>query len=157
MKTINENPDADFIYSDEDKITEDGKRRVEPHFKPDWAPDTMLSYNYICHLSVIKKALVDKVGGFRQGYEGSQDYDLFLRILFKTNKIVHIPKILYHWRISENSVAGNVDSKLYAYESAKKALRDHLCRLGLKGKWRMEIFLALTGCAMILRGNRKSP
>ena len=134
VKAINENPDVEFIYSDEDKITEEGKARLEPHFKPDWAPDTMFSYNYICHLSVIKKVLMDQVGGFRPGYDGSQDYDLFLRILFRTDRIVHIPKIFYHWRISETSVAGNARIKLYAYESAKKALREQLLQLGLKGE-----------------------
>ena len=134
VKTINENPDVDFIYSDEDKITVDGKTRLEPHFKTAWAPDTMLSYNYIGHLSIIKKVLVDKVGGFRQGYDGSQDYDLFLRTLFETDKIVHIPKILYHSRISANSLAGDGHAEKYSYESAKKALRDHLSRLGLKGE-----------------------
>ena len=134
VKAINENPESDFIYSDEDKITEDGKTRLDPYFKPDWAPDTMLSYNYIGHLSVIKKVLVDKVGGFRQGYDGSRHYDLLLRTLFETNRIVHIPKILYHSRISENPPTRDVSTQQYAHESAKKALRDHLSRFGLKGE-----------------------
>lgn len=134
VKVINENTDVDFIYSDEDKISEDSTKRFDPHFKPDWSPDTLRSYNYITHLSVIKKELLDRVGWFREGYEGSQDYDLILRCTEKAKKIVHIPKILYHWRMSENSTAQNPNSKLYACESAKKALKDHLNRIGLKGK-----------------------
>ena len=132
LMAINENPDADFIYSDEDKITEDSEERSDPHFKPGWAPDTMLCYNYICHLSVIRKALVDEVGGFRHGYDGSQDYDLFLRILRKTKKIVHIPKILYHWRMHRSSTAQSVNAKDYAISSAKKAIRDYLSEKGSK-------------------------
>ena len=134
VKAINENPDTDFIYSDEDKISEDGKKRFDPHFKPDFALDTLRSYNYICHLSVIKKELWNEVGGFKEGYEGSQDYDLILRCIEKAKNIIHIPKILYHWRVHETSVTQNPLSKLYAYASAKKALQDHLKRIGLKGK-----------------------
>ncbi|AEE14040.1 glycosyl transferase family 2 [Thermodesulfobium narugense DSM 14796] len=133
VKAINENKDADFIYSDEDKISEDGKERFDAHFKPDFAPDTLRSYNYICHLSVIKKEILDLVGYFRDGFDGSQDYDLILRCTEKTKKIIHIPKILYHWRVSQNSVAGNSNAKLYAYESAKKALKEHLERVNIKG------------------------
>ncbi|AWB09765.1 Glycosyltransferase, GT2 family [Thermodesulfobium acidiphilum] len=141
VKAINENENADFIYSDEDKISEDGTKRFNPHFKPDWSPDTLRSYNYIAHLSVIKKELLNEVGWFREGYDGSQDYDLILRCTEKAKKIVHIPKILYHWRISQNSTAQNPNSKLYAFESAKKLLKDHLDRIRLKGKVRDGLFL----------------
>ena len=141
VKAINQNPDVDFIYSDEDKISTDMKKRLEPHFKPDWSPDTLRSYNYITHLTIIKRKLLNKVGWFREGYEGSQDYDLILRATEKAKKIIHIPKILYHWRISESSVAGNPYSKLYAYESAKKALTDHINRIGIKGTVEDGLFL----------------
>ena len=104
-RTINESPGADFIYSDEDKITEDGRMRVDPHFKPDWSPDTLRSYNYIAHLAVIKRDLLEKIGWFREAYDGSQDYDLFLRATEYAHKIVHIPNVLYHWRIIEGSTA----------------------------------------------------
>ena len=134
VRAINENEDVDFIYSDEDKITEDGLKRFDPFFKPDFSPDTLRSYNYICHLSVVKKALLNEAGWFREGYDGSQDYDLILRCTEKAKKIVHIPKILYHWRISDNSVAQDPKNKMYAYDAAKKALKDHLDRIGLKGK-----------------------
>lgn len=133
VKVVNENPETDFIYSDEDKISEDGTRRFEPHFKPDWSPDTLRSCNYITHLTVIRSDLLEKTGWFRPGYDGSQDYDIILRATEQAKNIVHIPKILYHWRISKNSTAGNSSAKLYAYESAKKALGDHLSRIGLEG------------------------
>lgn len=121
VKTINEeNPD--LIYSDEDKISVDSLRRFGPHFKPDWSPDTLRSYNYITHFAVFKYSLFKEIGGFREGYEGSQDYDLLLRATNKAQKISHIPKILYHWRVHNLSVAVNPSSKSYAYTSAKKAV-----------------------------------
>jgi len=131
VKLLNEKPDLDFIYSDEDKIDEKGRRK-DPFFKPDYSPDMFLSCNYICHLSVIRKSLVDKVGGFRLGYDGSQDYDLFLRVLEHTDKIAHIPKILYHWRTIETSAAASTSAKPYAYEAAKKALADAMKRRGIE-------------------------
>lgn len=134
IKALNENPNADFIYSDEDQISEDGKKRFFPHFKPDFSPDTLRSHNYICHLSIFKKELLSNIGFFREGYEGSQDYDLILRASEKAENIVHVPKILYHWRISQNSTALWTGSKTYAHASAKKALEDHLKRVGLDGK-----------------------
>ncbi|MBI5827027.1 MAG: glycosyltransferase family 2 protein [Deltaproteobacteria bacterium] len=133
VKTLNDNPGADFIYSDEDKISENGRIRFEPHFKPDWSPDTLRSYNYITHLTVIKKALLDSVGWFREGFDGSQDYDLILRATEKAGMVCHIPRVLYHWRVSRNSAAGNVNAKPYAFESARKALTEHLRRVGLDG------------------------
>ncbi len=135
VKLLNKHPEADFIYSDEDKITEDGKRE-EPFFKPDWSPDLFLSMNYICHLGIYRKSIIDKIGGFRKGYEGSQDYDLVLRFIEKTTpeKIFHIPKILYHWRKIEGSAANSVDSKNYAYVAAKKALRDYVRRNNIIGE-----------------------
>lgn len=126
VKSLNEDPGADFLYSDEDKISRDGKRRYRPHFKPDWSPDTMLSHNYVCHLSVIRKSVIEEAGGFREGYEGSQDYDLFLRVSRVTDRIRHIPKVLYHWRAHGESAAQSADAKSYAYDSAKKAIIDHL-------------------------------
>lgn len=134
IKTINAHNDVDFIYSDEDKISEDGLVRFDPHFKQNWSPDTLRSYNYITHLTTIKRKVIDKVGWFRDGYDGSQDYDLILRATEQAKKIVHIPKILYHWRTSQTSVAGNAFAKMYAYESAKKALSEHLFRTNLQGK-----------------------
>ena len=134
VKAINENPDADFIYSDEDKITENGKRRFSPHFKPDFSPDLLRSYNYIKHFSIVKKFLLDKIGYFREGFDDSQDYDLILRITEKADKIIHIPKILYHWKVFSVSAEGGYLTKPYSNESSKKALSEHLKRTGFKGK-----------------------
>jgi len=134
VKAINKNHDADFIYSDEDKLSEDGKSRFSPNFKPDFSPDLLRSHNYICHFSIFKKELLNNIGFFNEGYEGSQDYDLILRASEQAKKIIHIPKVLYHWRISQNSTALRADSKMYAYVSAKKALEEHLKRIGLNGK-----------------------
>lgn len=134
VNAINKNPNADFIYSDEDILSYNGKKRLKPHFKPDWSPDTLKSYNYITHLTAIRRDLLDKIGLFREGFDGSQDYDLILRAIEHAKKIIHIPKILYHWRESKGSAAGNPFAKLYAYDSAKKALSGHLQRIGLKGE-----------------------
>lgn len=125
VEALNKNPQADFIYSDEDKLELDGNH-TEPFFKPDWSPEMFLSVNYLCHLSVMKKSLVDKVGGFRVGYEGSQDYDLFLRITKLAKKIVHIPDILYSWRKVPESTATVYEVKNYANLAAQKALKDYL-------------------------------
>lgn len=133
VKAINENPDVEFIYTDEDKIIGDTGVRKEPYFKPDFAPDTLRANNYITHLSVFKKTLMDKIKGFRDDYNGAQDYDIILRATENTKNIVHIPKILYHWRVHENSTAMAASTKPYAYESGQRAIQDHINRLGLKG------------------------
>lgn len=133
VKVINEKEDVDFIYSDEDKIEADTGRLYDPHFKQDWAPDTFRSYNYICHFTVIKKALLEKVGYFRKEFDGSQDYDLFLRLTEKANRIYHISKILYHWRAHPNSTAQKLEAKSYVVDAGIRALEEHLKRIGLEG------------------------
>ncbi len=126
VKVINSRADAKFIYSDEDKIDERG-RRFAPHFKSDWNPDMFLSHNYISHLSVIQKSLLDKVENFRVGYEGSQDYELFLRVIDQLSpyEIVHIEKILYHWRAFEGSTAFDPKAKSHTTAAGLKALKDY--------------------------------
>jgi O-antigen biosynthesis protein len=124
---INRQPTADMIYSDEDKIDEQGLLR-DPFFKPDWCPDSFLSRMYTCHFGVYRRSVITAIGGFRVGLEGSQDYDLVLRFTEKTQNIFHIPKILYHWRIHNQSAASGVDAKPYAYLAAEKALREALVR-----------------------------
>lgn len=125
-KVINEyNPD--IIYSDEDKISMDGTRRF-PFFKPDWSPDLLYSQMYICHLLTIKREIFDKVGGFRKEFNGSQDYDLMLRMSEVTQNIYHVPKVLYSWREIPSSTAMNPDSKPYAHIAGLKALDEHLKR-----------------------------
>lgn len=134
VKCINENPDAEFIYTDEDKFEKLGGKRYDPYFKSDFAPDTLRANNFICHFSVFKKELMDKLGGFRSEYDGAQDYDILLRMSEETNKIVHIPKILYHWRVHALSTAkAGGTAKPYAYEAGIKAIQNHINRLGLKG------------------------
>ncbi|MBD2454932.1 glycosyltransferase [Nostoc sp. FACHB-87] len=130
---LNQHPDADMIYSDEDKMAENGNLQ-DPFFKPDWCPDSFLSRMYTCHLATYRRELVEKIGGFRIGYEGSQDYDLVLRLTEKTTRIFHIPKILYHWRIHPQSAASKADQKPYAVIAAEKALADALVRRGEDGR-----------------------
>ena len=128
---LNSHPDADLIYSDEDKI--DGKgERFDPHFKTDWNPDLLYSMNFVSHLGVYRTSILRKIGGFREGYEGSQDYDLALRFVERIpeNHVRHIPHILYHWRAVPGSVAFKADQKEYAYEAARNAIRSHFERLG---------------------------
>ena len=133
-KTINKNPEAEFIYTDEDKIEGTKDKRCDPHFKPDFAIDTLRSNNYITHLSVFKKELMDKLGGFRDKYNGAQDFDIIIRATENTKNIIHIPKVLYHWRVHPNSTAMVADAKPYAYEAGIKVIEDHLERQGLEAK-----------------------
>lgn len=132
VKLLNEKPQTDFIYSDEDKINLDGER-WQPFFKSDWSLDTLFSANYICHFAVIRKKIVEDIGKFRSGFEGSQDHDLFLRAVEKTNNIEHIPKILYHWRMIPGSTAINIGAKNYARTSGVRALQDYLKRQQIEG------------------------
>lgn len=131
VKLINQKPNADLIYSDEDKIDENNIHSA-PHFKPDWSPDSLLSRNYICHVSVFKTSQLKEIGGFRVGFEGSQDHDLLLRYTEKYSNIYHIPEILYHWRIHEYSVASTEGAKPYAYRAAQIAISEALERRGYK-------------------------
>ena len=126
VKVLNENPATSFIYSDEDKINEQGER-CDPHFKSSWNLDLLYSQNYVSHLGVYKTDIVNKIGGFRKGYEGSQDYDLLLRYSreIDQSKIVHIPKVLYHWRMVEGSTALGHGEKSYTTDAGIKSLEDH--------------------------------
>ncbi len=134
VKALNENPELDLIYSDEDKIDTEGNR-FDPAFKPDWSPDLLLGTNYISHLGVYRRTIMNEIGGFRPGFEGSQDYDLVLRFTEQTTarRIHHIPKILYYWRILPTSTASNQSTKGYAFEAGLKAVQEALVRRGIKG------------------------
>ena len=132
-KTIEENPDCDYLYSDEDKVDEKGNY-FDPFLKPDFAPERLRGQNYCCHLSVFRKTLIDKVGPFRTGFDGSQDYELILRATEAARQVIHIPKILYHWRIVEGSTAGSVDAKPYTFDSAKRAVEEHCLRVGISAE-----------------------
>jgi GT2 family glycosyltransferase len=129
---VNAAPDADFLYSDEDKLDTAGER-VEPMFKPDWSPETLRSRNYVCHLTVLQRPLLEDLGGLREGFDGAQDHDLVLRAGERAKRVVHIPKVLYHWRMHAQSTASNKGSKHYAFEAGKKAVAEHLGRLGIDG------------------------
>lgn len=134
VKAINENKNADVIYSDEDKFHFIDEGRYSPRFKPDYSPDYLRANNYICHLSVIKKDLLDKIGKFNSDYDGSQDYDLMLRATEKAKNIVHIPKVLYHWRVHKGSTSMEAEAKPYTVKAGKRALEAHLKRINLDGK-----------------------
>ena len=133
VEALNNDKTIDMIYTDEDKLDFKGKK-MEPHFKPDYSPDTLMSVNYICHLCCMRKSIVDELGGFNSKFDGSQDYDLFLRFTEKTKNIFHIPKVLYHWRQTKTSTAGYMGNKSYAYIAGKKALEASLKRRSLKGE-----------------------
>ena len=127
VELLNRHPDADVIYSDEDKITAGGTRE-HPFFKPDYSPDLLLCHNYICHMLAVRRSLVMDVGGFREGYDGAQDYDLILRIVQRTvrDRIYHIPDILYHWRMVEGSTALNYWNKPQAKDATLRLIDEHL-------------------------------
>lgn len=136
VKTINSDLSIDFIYTDEDKISTRGKR-FDPFFKSSWNPILLKGHNYITHFVVVKKELIAEVGGLNPEMNGSQDYDFVLRATKKAHKIHHIPKILYHWRTVETSVALNPESKEYAYIAGKKALEQAVKREDLKATVKM--------------------
>lgn len=135
VQALNQNPSLDFIYTDEDLVTEDGVTRFSPILKPDWSPDTYFAHNYTNHFSVYRAEIVKKIGGLRTAYNGSQDYDFVLRFIEHTDatKIAHIPKILYHWRSRPESVASGNDAKPYVFDAAKRAKEDAMQRRGIKG------------------------
>ena len=125
-------PDG-FLYSDEALFTKSIQRPMAAHFKPDYAPDYLLCCNYICHLAVFKRTLWEKVGGERPECDGSQDHDLFLRLIEQVGGAAHVPQVLYYWRVHAGSTSGGTDAKPYVAEAAKKALTDHLARMGWEG------------------------
>jgi glycosyltransferase involved in cell wall biosynthesis len=135
IKEINESPETDMIYSDEDKIDTRG-RRSSPSFKPDWSPELFYSLNLITHLSVYRTAILREIGGFRMGFEGSQDYDLGLRFSEQVEclHIRHIPQILYHWRSIPGSVALDSSEKDYAHRRARESIAEHFARTGVQAQ-----------------------
>ncbi len=133
-KVLTNNPKLDLIYSDEDKLTDDGNERLLPFFKPDWSPDMMLGVNYITHFVVAKKTIVNKIGGLRAGFDGAQDYDFLLRFTEVTSNIYHIPKILYHWRQADGSTSKAGGEKSYADDAGQKALKDAVKRRKIKAE-----------------------
>ena len=145
VKAVNENRDIRLLYSDEDKMSMDGHKFFQPHFKPDYNPDLLCTVNYICHLFVVRRDVVDQVGLFRPEFDGAQDYDFIFRCVeaVKPEEIYHIPKILYHWRCHEDSTAENPESKTYAFEAGKRAIEEHYRRTGIHAEVFQGEFLGL--------------
>jgi GT2 family glycosyltransferase len=134
VSVLNEDPDTDILYTDEDLVNSDSTEFSSPRFKPDFNLDFLRSINYICHIFMVRKSILDETGCLREEYDGAQDYDLILRCCEKTDRIRHIPKVLYHWRAHENSTAGNPESKKYAIDAGKRALEAHYRRMGVDAK-----------------------
>ncbi len=134
---IDRTPEADYVYTDEDKINLAG-RHSQPFFKPDWSPERMRTQMYTCHFSVLRRALVEEVGGFDEAFEGSQDWDLVLKVSERARAIVHVPRVLYHWRILETSAAADESAKPWAFEAGGRAVQAHCDRIGLPAKGTMD-------------------
>lgn len=143
VKALNEDQDIEVLYSDEDKMTMDGRKFFMPHFKPDFNLDLLCTVNYICHLFVVKRGLLDKVGLLRPEFDGAQDYDFIFRCVEATEHIRHIPMILYHWRSHEDSTAENPESKMYAFDAGARAIGAHYERIGVKAEVSNGEFLGL--------------
>ena len=129
-EAIGEQPECDLLYTDEAWIDEDD-RIVAPFLKPDWSPERLRSQMYVNHLAWYRRQLVESVGGFREGFDGSQDYDLALRVSERSRGIIHVPQILYHWRIRPGQVSGSANPAVYA--AARRAIEEHCSRVGIKG------------------------
>ncbi|MBQ0001367.1 MAG: glycosyltransferase family 2 protein, partial [Clostridiales bacterium] len=133
-KALAADPEADTLYTDEDKVTMDLDEHFQPHLKPDFNLDLLRTNNYICHFFVVRRSIVDKVGGFRREFDGAQDYDFIFRCVEQSLKVAHVPEILYHWRTHKASTADNPASKMYAFEAGKRAIEAHLQRTGVQGE-----------------------
>lgn len=134
VSVIEQDSAVDAVYTDEDKVRTDLSEHFQPHFKPDFNLDLLRSNNYICHFFVVRKALMEKVGGFRKEFDGAQDYDYIFRCTEQARRTAHVPEILYHWRVHEASTADNPASKMYAFEAGKRAIEEHLQRCGEQGE-----------------------
>ena len=145
VKALNENRDIRILYSAEDKMSMDGHKFFQPHFKPDYNPDLLCTVNYICHLFVVDREIISQVGMLRKEFDGAQDYDFIFRCVetVKPEQIYHIPKILYHWRCHEDSTAENPESKTYAFEAGKRAIEEHYKRTGINAEVLQGEFLGL--------------
>lgn len=137
-EALDANPEADYVYTDEDKVDRRGVHSGF-FFKPDWSPERMRTQMYTCHFSVFRRALVEEVGGFDPEFEGSQDWDLVLKVTERARAVVHVPRILYHWRTLETSAAGGGEAaKPYAFEAGKRAVQAHCDRIGLPAEVRRD-------------------
>ena len=132
-KALVKDRQLDAVYTDEDKVTTDLSEHFQPHLKPDFNLDLLRSNNYICHFFVVRRSIIEKVGGFRQEFDGAQDHDFIFRCIETAGKVGHIPEILYHWRTHKASTADNPASKMYAFDAGKRAIEAHLQRMGVRG------------------------
>lgn len=133
VNALQDHPQADALYTDEDKVTTELDEHFQQHLKPDFNLDLLRSNNYICHFFVVRRSIVEKAGGFRKEFDGAQDYDFIFRCTENAREVVHVPEILYHWRTHKASTADNPASKMYAFEAGKRAIEAHLERTGTKG------------------------
>ena len=133
VRALDEDRTLDAVYTDEDKVTTELDEHFQPHLKPDFNLDLLRSNNYICHFFVVRRSIVQKVGGFRQEFDGAQDHDFIFRCIETAEKVGHIPEILYHWRTHKASTADNPASKMYAFDAGKRAIEAHLKRTGTEG------------------------
>lgn len=135
VQALQEHPQADTFYTDEDKVTTELDEHFQPHLKPDFNLDLLRSNNYICHFFVVRKTIVDKVGGFRQEFDGAQDHDFIFRCVEEASgRVGHVPEIVYHWRTHKASTADNPASKMYAFDAGRRAIEAHLKRVGVEGE-----------------------
>jgi O-antigen biosynthesis protein len=133
VEALRSDPEVDYVYTDEDKLDEDGRRR-SPFHKPDWSPERFRYQMYSCHFATMRRTLVEEVGGFRPDFEGSQDFDLVFRVTERARRIVHIPEVLYGWRIIAGSAAGDVNAKPYAWLAGQRAIQSHCDRVGFEAE-----------------------
>lgn len=133
VDTIASHADTDVLYSDDDKI-DAADVAYQPHFKPDWSPDLLLSYPYMGHLLVVRRTLLEEIGGFRPEFDGSQDFDVMLRATERARRVVHIPRVLYHWRAVAGSAAGDSAAKPWAHDASRRAVADAMARRGIDGR-----------------------
>ena len=133
VEEIDRHDDVDYVYTDEDKVGEDGRSYGTFH-KPDWSPERLRGQMYTSHLSVLRTELVREVGAFREGFDGSQDHDLVLRVTERARRVVHVPEVLYHWRAVEGSTAADIEAKPYADDAGVRAVQEHLDRLGIAAR-----------------------
>lgn len=133
VQALQDHPQADALYTDEDKVTTEMDEHFQPHLKPDFNLDLLRSNNYICHFFVVRRSIVEKAGGFRKEFDGAQDYDFIFRCTENAREVLHVPEILYHWRTHKASTADNPASKMYAFEAGKRAIEANLERTGTKG------------------------
>ncbi len=152
VKVLNDDSSIDIIYTDEDLVDASGHIFSDYRFKPDFNLEMLRHINYICHIFFVRKSIMDHVGGFREEYDGAQDFDMILRCVELTDKIYHIPKILYHWRAHDDSTAGNVDSKQYAVDASVRALKQHYKRVGIEADVEAtDIFIMLKSTRKLLK------